>query len=216
MPRAYGSRQPVVTLDERRSARSSRTSRRLAFLPQDSRCDFAFTVEELVSMGRHPHRGRFEAERGSDRAAIEKALALCGIASLRGRFVDSLSGGERQRVVMARCLATDPEVLLLDEPTTHLDLEHALAIFALARSLADRGHTVAMATHDLSLAARYATRVVLLREGRVVAAGVPDEVITPRVCRDVFGVEAEVATTASGRCALVFDSLTNATTGADS
>ena len=130
--------------------------------------------------------------------------------------MDSLSGGERQRVVMARCLATDPDVLLLDEPTTHLDLEHALAIFALARSLADRGHTVAMATHDLSLAARYATRVVLLSEGRVVAAGVPDEVITPRVCRDVFGVEAEVATTASGRCALVFDLLTNATTGADS
>jgi iron complex transport system ATP-binding protein len=199
--------QPMEALSRRAVAR------RLSFLPQDSRCDFAFTVEELVSMGRHPHRGRFDAARGADRAAVEAALARCGVASLRGRFVDSLSGGERQRAVMARCLATDPEVLLLDEPTTHLDLEHALAIFELCRSLADRGRTVAIATHDLGLAARYATRVVLLRGGCVVASGAPEEVITPDACRDVFGVEAEVAMTPSGRCALVFDSLRERTTG---
>ena len=206
----------AVTLGGRPLDACSRrdVARRVSFLPQDTRCDFAFTVEELVSMGRHPHRGRFEVEGAADRGAVDAALARCDITRLRGRTVDSLSGGERQRAAMARCLATEPDVLLLDEPTAHLDLEHALVIFGLCRSLADRGQTVAIATHDLSLAARYATRVVVLRAGRVVQAGLPEEVLTPAACRDVFGVDAQVATTPTGRSALIFDALERASAGA--
>lgn len=179
-------------------------ARRLTFLPQDTRCDFAFTVEETVAMGRYPHRGRFAAERGLDRQAIDAAIGTCDLDALRPRTVDRLSGGERQRVAIARCLAADPEVLLLDEPTAHLDLEHALGIFALCRRLADAGRTIAVATHDLATVSRYVTGVVLMRGGQIVAHGAPGDVLTPAACREVFAVDAEIVTTASGRAAFVF------------
>ncbi len=179
-------------------------ARRLAFLPQDTRCDFAFTVDETVAMGRYPHRGRFEGERDADRHAIESAIHICDLDALRQRTVDRLSGGERQRVAIARCLAAEPEVLLLDEPTAHLDLEHALGIFALCRRLADEGRTVAVATHDIATVSRYATSVVLLSGGRIVASGSPSEALTVDTCRDVFGVDTEIVATANGDAALVF------------
>lgn len=179
-------------------------ARRVAFLPQDTRCDFAFTVEEMVAIGRHPHRGRFERERDIDRRATERAIEMCDLDHLRHRTVDRLSGGERQRVAMARCLAADPDVMLLDEPTAHLDLEHALAILGLCRSLADEGRAIAVATHDIGAIARVATHVVVLRNGRIVGDGNPDEVLTPVICRDVFAVDAEIVSTADGRQAFVF------------
>lgn len=190
--------EPIAQLTRRELAR------RLTFLPQDTRCDFAFTVAETVAMGRYPHRGRFAGERTTDREAIERAIAACDLRELRQRTVDRLSGGERQRVAIARCLAADPDVLLLDEPSAHLDLEHALGIFALCRRLADQGRTLAVATHDLATAARYVTHVVVMRRGRIVASGQPEDVLTPATCRDVFAVDAETVTTASGETALVF------------
>jgi iron complex transport system ATP-binding protein len=198
----------AVFLDGRSLALVPRreVARRIAFLPQDTRCDFAFTVEEVVAMGRHPHRGRFDREGDADRNAVEAALARCDLETLRQRALDSLSGGERQRVAIARCLATQPDVLLLDEPTAHLDLEHALALLDLCRSLAHAGHAVAIATHDLSLASSYATRALVLRGGRVVQSGDAGEALTPAVCRTVFGVETEIATTPLGRSTLVFSS----------
>jgi iron complex transport system ATP-binding protein len=186
-------------------------ARRVSFLPQDTRCDFAFSVEEVVAMGRHPHRGRFERESGQDRQGVDAALERCDVGHLRGRTLDTLSGGERQRVAVARCLATQPDVLLLDEPTAHLDLEHALALLELCRSLADSGHAVAVATHDLSLAARYATRAVVLKGGHVVGLGRPDEALTPQACREVFGVQAELVATSAGRQAFVFSALGDGT-----
>jgi iron complex transport system ATP-binding protein len=179
-------------------------ARRLAFLPQDTRCDFAFTVEEMIAIGRHPHRGRFERESDIDRRAIESAMTVCDLDHLRHRTVDRLSGGERQRVAIARCLAADPEVMLLDEPTAHLDLEHALSILGLCRALADEGRAIAIATHDIGAISRVATHMVVLSDGRVVADGHPGDVLTPVICRDVFAVDAEVVFTADGRQAFVF------------
>ncbi|NOT24738.1 MAG: ABC transporter ATP-binding protein [Acidobacteria bacterium] len=184
----------------------SEVARHVAFLPQDTRCDFAFTVEEIVAMGRLPHRGRFAPAGVRDHDVIDEAIASCDLESLRTRTVDRLSGGERQRVAIARCLASEPTVLLLDEPTAHLDLEHALTVFALCRSLAAAGKAVVMATHDLAGASRVVTNAVLLREGRIVVVGPPLEVLTPARCREVFAVETEVLVTTDGRPAFVFSS----------
>lgn len=190
--------QPIAAMPRREMAR------RLSFLPQDTRCDFAFTVQEMVAMGRHPHRGRFEPERESDRHAIDEAIATCDLEDLRLRTVDRLSGGERQRVAIARCLATEPDAILLDEPTAHLDLEHALSIVSLCRALADAGRTVALATHDLGTVVRYATHVLVLQHGRVAGFGTPADVLTPQMCKEVFSVNTEILTTAQGSRAFVF------------
>ena len=179
-------------------------ARRVAFLPQDTHCDFAFTVEEMVAMGRHPHLGAFASARAEDRRAVEKAIATCDLDHLRWRTIDRLSGGERQRVVIARCLAAEPAVLLLDEPTAHLDLEHALMVLSLCRSLTARGTAVVFATHDLGNAARFASQTVLLSEGRVVATGTPAAVLTPLRLKEVFGVDTQILMTADGRPAFVF------------
>jgi iron complex transport system ATP-binding protein len=196
----------VVLLDGRsvRELPRREVARRVSFLPQDTRCDFAFTAVEVVSMGRHPHRGRFDRARARDGAAVEEAMRRCDVLALRERTLDTLSGGERQRVAIARCLATEPAVLLLDEPTAHLDLSHALALLDLCRSLAASGQAVGFATHDLDQAARYATQVVVLQMGRVRHHGRPEEALTPNACRAVFDVDAEVATTARGRSVFVF------------
>jgi iron complex transport system ATP-binding protein len=203
--------QPVsgtVTLDNQPLARMSRQdiAKRVSFLPQDTRCDFAFTVEEIVAMGRHPHRSRFEAGRTRDQRAIAAAIARCDLDHLRGRTIDRLSGGERQRVAIARCFATEPAVLLLDEPTAHLDVEHALTILTLCRGLAATSTAIAVAMHDLAMVVRFANHAALVHDGRIVASGVPGDVLTPGRCRQVFSVDTEVLTTADGRPALVFSS----------
>ena len=202
----------TVTLDGRSLASMSRQdiARRVSFLPQDTRCDFAFTVEEIVAMGRYPHRNRFAPEERRDRAAMDAAITRCDLDHLRGRTIDRLSGGERQRVAIARCFATEPAVLLLDEPTAHLDVEHALTILTLCRKMAATGATIAVAMHDLGTVVRFANHAALLHDGRIVASGAPNEVLTPARCRQVFAVDTEVLTTADGQPALVFTSPTMA------
>jgi iron complex transport system ATP-binding protein len=204
--------QPVsgsVTLDGRRMTDLSRRdiARRVSFLPQDTRCDFAFTVGEVVAMGRYPHRRRFAPEGTRDRDAVDEAMATCDLEHLRSRTLDRLSGGERQRVAIARCLAAEPAVLLFDEPTAHLDVEHALTVLTVCRRLAAGGATVAVAMHDLATALRAADDAVLLHRGRIVACGAVCDVLTPRRCREVFAVDAEVLATSDGRPALVFHAL---------
>jgi iron complex transport system ATP-binding protein len=207
-------------------------AQRIAFLPQDTSCPFAFTVSEMVAMGRYAnkerapfrrakerepfrramnaspcfdaHRGTLQSGRDVDRLAVESAIAVCGLQHLRSRTVNRLSGGERRRVAIARCLAGEPEFLLLDEPTAHLDLQYVMGLLELARSLADSGRGVAIATHDLGAIWRVATHVVVLSGGRVVATGTPDDVLTPQVCREVFAVDAEWVNTSSGEPTMVF------------
>jgi iron complex transport system ATP-binding protein len=167
-------------------------ARRIAFVPQDVRSDFAFTVRELVAMGRTPHLGRFRPEGPVDVQAIDRALAATETTALAERVVSDLSGGERQRVHLARALAQDTTVLLLDEPTANLDVEHQLQILGLVEKLVDGGKAAVVALHDLSLAARFADRIVVLAQGGVAASGNPAEVITEETLRRCFRIRARV------------------------
>jgi iron complex transport system ATP-binding protein len=169
------------------------SARAIGVVPQESPLDFDFTVEEVVLMGRAPHLERFQSEGERDRAVVREALERTGMWDLRARSIRSLSGGERQRVILARAFAQEPQVLLLDEPTAHLDLAYQAQILRIVRSLRDEKRTAALATlHDLNLAAAFADRLVLLAKGRIVAVGTPKEVLTEAVLRPVFGPDVAV------------------------
>jgi len=162
----------------------------IAHVPQFTLLDFAFTVREVVLMGRSPHLGRFQLEGPRDRAIADQAMRITNTLDLAGRFVNTLSGGERQRVLIARALAQQPQILLLDEPTSNLDIRHQLGVLELIRALAhDQGLGVLAAIHDLDSAARFCDRLVLLAQGAVVAEGRPADVLTADTLGRVFGVE---------------------------
>lgn len=168
-------------------------ARQVAVVPQESRPAFDFTVEEMVRMGRTPHLRLLGLETSRDRAGVDEALRRTGIAALANRNLGSLSGGERQRAVLARALAQEPRLLLLDEPTAFLDLKHRLALYDLLRRLnRETSLTVVVASHDLDLAARHCDRLIFLSEGAVFADGAPVDVLTPGVLRQVYGVVADV------------------------
>jgi iron complex transport system ATP-binding protein len=173
-------------------------ARRVSVVPQSIRIEFPFTAEQVVLMGRTPHAdAMFESD--EDVAHVERAMSLTGTTEFRQRDFRSLSGGEKQRVILASALAQTPETLLLDEPATYLDIEHQLSLYRLLRSLATEGLLVITVTHDLNLAACYAGRVVLLRKGRLVADGTPEEVFREGTLRDVFHVDTRVQTGPNGR-----------------
>jgi iron complex transport system ATP-binding protein len=164
---------------------------------------FPMTVRELVAMGRYPHLGPWKRERPGDVAAIDAAIARCDVARFADRWIGQLSAGERQRVRMARALAQVPQVLALDEPTASLDLAHEMAILQLVRALADSAVSVLLITHNLGLAGRYADRVLLLRDGYLVAEGSPIDVLTPDIVESVFGWPVTWASTSGGDLHLV-------------
>jgi iron complex transport system ATP-binding protein len=191
----------AVLLDGRRLAEwpSRALARRLAVLPQSPQSPGDLTVEQLVALGRHPHQAFLGLATAADRAAVHTALEQTDLLDFAGRSLAALSGGERQRAWIALTLAQEPDLLLLDEPTTYLDMGHGLAVLELVRRLNHaRRLTVVMALHDLSQAARFADRIILLRDGRLAADGAPAEVLTPRTIAEVFGVKAEIITTADG------------------
>jgi iron complex transport system ATP-binding protein len=169
-------------------------AKRVAFVPQETHMVFPFTVGEIVMMGRLPHRsvGNLFDTR-TDTQYTRRAMELTDITSLSGRTFNELSGGERQRTVLASALAQDPQTLLLDEPTSHLDLKHQIQFYDILENLnRDRQMTVVSVTHDINLAARYAQRVIALRDGIVVADGSPNNVLTPEHLYDVFEITAAV------------------------
>jgi iron complex transport system ATP-binding protein len=172
-------------------------ARRIAFLSQETAIPFPFTAGQVVLLGRTPHLGPLAFESKADLAAAERALARLGLEALADRSVLGLSGGERQLVQLARVLAQEAPVLLLDEPTAHLDLAHRALVARCLGDLAREGRALLVVSHDLA-AARHASRVALLAGGRILASGPPAEVIRPDLLRAAFGVEAEVIATRAG------------------
>ncbi|UFN42714.1 ABC transporter ATP-binding protein [Nocardioides okcheonensis] len=170
-----------------------RVARTLGLLPQNPIAPEGVTVSDLVGRGRHPHHGPFGRWTAADEQAVAEALVLTDTLELADRVVDELSGGQRQRVWIAMALAQGTDLLLLDEPTTYLDVAHQVEMLDLLADLnARRGTTIVMVLHDLNLAARYADHLVALRHGRVVASGTPAEVVTEDVVRTVFGLDNRV------------------------
>jgi iron complex transport system ATP-binding protein len=167
-------------------------ARRLAVVPQDAAFAFPFRAGEVVLMGRTPHLPRLGFEGSEDLAIARSALERVGIAALADRSILELSGGERQLVLFARALAQQPSVLLLDEPTAHLDLYHRLRVLELVRELADEGRGALVVSHDLSLAARSCDRLAIVAGGRLLAVGRPAEVLEPGLLRRAFSIEADV------------------------
>ncbi|MER7752168.1 ABC transporter ATP-binding protein [Kitasatospora sp. NPDC097643] len=185
----------TVTLDgsdiHRMPARA--LAKRMGLLPQQPVTPEGITVEALVRLGRYPHQRMLSPWSKADQAAVEDALARTGTAELRDQQVDRLSGGQRQRAWIALALAQDTELLLLDEPTTFLDLRHQLDVLDLVADLhAEAGRTVVMVLHDLGQAARYADHLVVLKDGRLAAAGAPSDVLTAELVERVFQVPCRV------------------------
>jgi iron complex transport system ATP-binding protein len=168
-------------------------ARRIAVVPQETRATFDFTVLEMVLMGRYPHLGPFELEGAADVEIARAALAATGTSALEDRPFATLSGGEKQRVVIAGALAQSSDMLLLDEPTTALDLRYQFEILAVLKALnAERGTTLIVSTHDLNLAAALCERVLLLKEGRVLAHGRTADTLTAENIRALYDVDADV------------------------
>jgi len=170
-----------------------KVAQRVAMVPQQFHMPFAFRVEEVVMLGRTPFL-RMLSERGEkEMDIVSQAIEVVGIKPLAQRFFNELSGGERQKVILAMALAQQPRLLLLDEPTAHLDISHQVEILQLVRSLnEEQGTTIIAAMHDLNLASLYFQRLIMLKEGRIFADGTPREVLTPHLIQEVFSASVQV------------------------
>ena len=158
--------------------KSREMAKKVALVPQDTTLDYDFTVEEVVLMGRHPYKGRFEKEDDKDFDIIYEAMEMTNTLILKDRLITEISGGERQRVFIAKALAQKPSIILLDEPTSHLDINHQMDILNLLKTLNDRGTTIILVIHDINMAARYSDEILLLNHGEIQGKGTPEEVIT--------------------------------------
>lgn len=174
------------------SWRRRELARRVGVVPQSEAVTFPVSVREFVGMGRYPHLGAWQAPRGDDRRAVDRALERCDVRDLADRSFATLSGGERQLARVARALAQEPDLLVLDEPTVSLDVRHEMEIYELLRRLAGAGTTVLLVTHNLNAASRYADRLLLLQAGRSRAEGPPREVLTREIVEDVYGWSVRV------------------------
>jgi iron complex transport system ATP-binding protein len=166
-------------------------ARHIAVVPQSNEIRFAFTVRDIVSMGRMPFLSQFQGESRDDMQIVEEAMEKTSIKEFADRLISNMSGGERQRVIIARALAQRPEIILLDEPTLHLDINHQFEVLDLVKRLSkEEGLTVVIVSHDLPMVVKYCDRMVLIHDHRIHALGTPQEVLTPENMRTVFNIEA--------------------------
>jgi iron complex transport system ATP-binding protein len=172
--------------------RTKAIARRLALLPQSPIAPEAITVGDLVARGRYPHQGLLRQWSAEDARAVDAAMGATEVTDLKERFVSDLSGGQRQRAWLAMALAQETDLLLLDEPTTFLDIAHQYEVMDLCARLHEEGRTLVAVLHDLNQAARYGSHVIAMKDGRVVAQGPAEEVVTQALVRDVFGLAARV------------------------
>lgn len=195
LSRSIPARAGRITVDGRpvHSYGAKELARKIGFLPQSPLAPEGIRVGELVARGRYPHRSLLGAWSPNDEAAVAEALERTGLTGLSDRFVDELSGGQRQRVWIALVLTQQTPLLLLDEPTAALDLAHQIDVLRLCHEFYQRGTTIVAVLHDLNQAFRYASNLVVMKEGRLVAHGEPRSVVTAELVEDVFGVRCDVA-----------------------
>lgn len=195
MGRVIKPQSGVVYLEgkEMKSMDTKAIARKLALLPQNPAAPNELKVDDLVAYGRFPHLGRAQQYTAADRQAIEQAIEITHISDFRQRELGNLSGGERQKVWMAMALAQETEILLLDEPTTYLDMVHQLEVLKIVQQLnRKRQCTVVMVLHDINHASRFSHVIAAMKDGRVVASGAPRQIVTPEVLKQVFSIEAKV------------------------
>ncbi|MFP3098343.1 iron-enterobactin ABC transporter ATP-binding protein [Kluyvera sichuanensis] len=179
---------------------SKEVARRVGLLAQNATTPGDISVQELVARGRYPHQPLFTRWRQEDEDAVQNAMQATGIVNLAGQSVDTLSGGQHQRAWIAMVLAQDTSIMLLDEPTTWLDISHQIDLLELLSELnRERGYTLAAVLHDLNQACRYATHLIALRDGKIVAEGAPKEIVTPALIEAVYGL----------RCMIIDDPVAN-------
>lgn len=183
-----------VTLDgqDLRDLKPKTIARSLALLPQSPRAPEASRVADIVALGRYPYQGFFTRQSSQDQDICRQAMAACRVLELADRPLEALSGGQRQRVWIAMTLAQETPLILLDEPTTYLDISHQIEVLNLAAQLHAQGRTLALVLHDLNLAFRYATHLVMMRQGKILAQGRPSQIVTPESIKEVFDLDVLV------------------------
>jgi len=169
-------------------------AQQIAVVPQGNEIKFAFTVKDIVSMGRIPFLSTFSGESSDDLRIIDEAIRMTGLDDYRDRYINTMSGGERQRVIIARALAQTPKIILMDEPTLHLDINMQFEALDLIYKLSkEKGLTVVIVSHDLPLVARYCDRIIMLKDKKIFASGTPEEILTADNIREVFKVDGEMS-----------------------
>lgn len=168
-------------------------ARKVALVPQDTIIDYDFTVEDIVLMGRHPYKGRFQKENEKDYKIVNEVLKMTNTFHLKDRIITEISGGERQRVIIAKALAQKPSIILLDEPTSHLDINHQIEILNLLKRLNEEmGTTIVIVIHDVNLASRYSNEIIMLNEGEILEMGSPEKVITKKNIEIAYDLKVEI------------------------
>jgi iron complex transport system ATP-binding protein len=197
LDRIHAPQRGAILLSDQPLARLSRSAiaRRIGYVPQDNSVQFPFSVADIVLMGRSPHTRGSAFENSHDRTVANTMMHLMDVAHLAGHLVTDLSGGERQRVFIARALAQQPEILLLDEPNAHLDIAHQLEVFRIIRKLnTESGLTVISVSHDLNLASSFSDTIAMMVDGRLAATGSPEAVLTEEQIEGAFGTPVIVDT----------------------
>lgn len=168
-------------------------AKNMALVLQDNSVDYEFTVEDIVLMGRHPHKGRFQREDENDYKIISESLEMTNTTELRHRKITELSGGERQRVMIAKALAQRASIILLDEPTSHLDINHQIEILKLLKDMnKKKGTTIILVIHDINLGVRYSDKIIILNKGKILDKGKPEEIITKKNIESAYNIKVAI------------------------